>query len=575
MGLFLIINKSFDFQQSELTIVDEVFFEMGFTSPTIVENNAFKFYIYKKLLLQDENLFLEDDLNFVFSVGTMFYEQLSGAYALRMLFSELKTQRSIKDIADKLTGNYCLVVSLDGVIFVLNDRLGLYHTYVNDEFSVISNSFLAVSQFTKKRSINLQAVTEYLLTGVIYGGETYINEVRHLDKNLIYNISENSSISKKSLGNAEYSNERIDFFIERFTSILGRVFTPLKLNFHEDKIHSALTAGYDSRLMLAAMRYIGLKPNLYVYDNGTPDLNISTQIAENLNLSLRQYKYLDYPILEDLDEAVAIIHKSFLMNDGKNDSGVFYQGYDWLMRHDIFKGAHIHMNGFGGELLRNSYGLYETNLSFRDFFKIRYDRMNYERIVKNEKKEFYYSNLQKKFAKEISVTSNILTRIDVQKLLALNHYQYWGGTNQSLKGRFTHSFTPLMDVEFVQESFRIPMKYRNFGALNMKLIVHLDLHLAKQTSNYGYNFYDGPDVKQKTKELLRIHTPLMIRPLLRKYLRKRLPETQPSILRSDIISKMFQNDNFILDEYFHLENLDSLNMLSRFYTVEYYFRRYL
>lgn len=570
MGAFFLVRKNetelLDDIERKYSEALNVFSEMGLKCKLKIINNDVCLFIYDKYFFSPNNYYFIDSTNFILSTGTLFYKSKIEIDALKLLYSDLKSFEKL-DIIDQIRGNYALIYCINGNLYVLNDRNGIYHLFTTSETNIISNSFLALAKAIDKKTVQLQEVFEYILMGTIYGDKTVFREINLINKDSIVDFNSKKTINKNVINIPEIKEESIDYFLKRYESILHSVFYDLKVNFESHEIYSALTGGYDTRLMLASMRKEGIDPSCYVHDNGSLDLCISEKIAKSENINLKVNTYIESPKIGD-DEYYSLMRKSYYMNDAKNDSGIFYQGFDWLMRTANFKEAKIHLNGFGGELLRNAYGLADKSIDFDDFFKIRYDKYIYKDFTQGFDKKLYFQNLKTKFNNIVKTKNNILSRQDVQILIAYNHYQYWAGINQSLKGRYTHSFAPLMDHDFVLESFSIPMKYKNYGTFIAKLINTLDPNLAKYISQYGYMFSEGPTIRYKIKELLRYNLPLNIRPFLRKFYFNNTNSQLTENLTQSKINLVFNNKPLYLSEFFNVPQIPNQNILSRFYTTE-------
>lgn len=95
--------------------------------------------------------------------------------------------------------------------------------------------------------------------------------------------------------------------------------------------------------------------------------------------------------------------------------------------------------------------------------------------------------------------------------------------------------------------------------------------LAKYDSNYGFNFYEGPNYKERTKDYIKVLTPLLIKPFLRQLSKK--PQNMSKIkVKQDLI---FEKKSLLIDKYINIDNIHDITMHSRALTLEYFYRRYL
>ena len=145
MGAFLLIRKpkNVEVEEIEGTYRDSiaVFHKKGLPLNERIVTNDFVIYVFHKHKFQVDNTLLLDDGEFIISTGTCIYDRKIGCDALRKLYRDFSEKG---EFLSNVFGQYCLIVSKEGSLYLLNDYTGLYHVYSNHSRSVISSSFLAV-----------------------------------------------------------------------------------------------------------------------------------------------------------------------------------------------------------------------------------------------------------------------------------------------------------------------------------------------------------------------------------------------------------------------------------------------
>ena len=95
--------------------------------------------------------------------------------------------------------------------------------------------------------------------------------------------------------------------------------------------------------------------------------------------------------------------------------------------------------------------------------------------------------------------------------------------NNSVGVRHGYYATPLVDLESVRMALRVPLRWKNAGTLQSRLITALHPEIAAQYSAYGFRFDVGPDWKAWLAEWATCARPVSLRPLInatRRRLRK-------------------------------------------------------
>ena len=150
--------------------------------------------------------------------------------------------------------------------------------------------------------------------------------------------------------------------------------------------------------------------------------------------------------------------------------------------------------------------------------------------------------------------------------------RYWTGVLCSKLNQFCYSLIPFLEPQFFLKSVNIPYKYKLGGRFEAALIKKINPELAKFRSNYRFNFYDGPNLYDKRKDLIKMYTPILIRYYLRKN----------GAIKSDSLNYIkekekiiFHSQKMLIGEYINLNMVKDKLMYSRALTAEYFFRNHI
>lgn len=582
MGGFLLFKKNGNISTEEIERQHQgsinVFKKKGLKLRKRIVRENFVIFVFDKYLLKTKDLFEFTNGDFILSTGTSIYNGRTGAHALKALYQDISEE---KDFQPHLFGNYCIILLLHSKLFIFNDYTGLYKVYRNSSESIFSSSFLAlVKSLPHKRSVSQQEVYEYVFHGAFFGDKTIFKEIDLLDNRYIWQISpERLKISRNFSFHPLRSDKSFDEMITTVSGDLIQYFKLLKTAFDND-IASALSGGYDTRLMLAVMRKVGISPYLYVYGGeNSIDVKIAKSIAKGDGFELDDIDKTKFPKV-DKPNFYKIIERNYYLFDGLSCTGVFDQGADIDTRIERTKKANVQLNGGGGEIYRTTWRISgDKKINIRNFLKNKYgpvhileDFADYSICSGAFDKQTYYSNLTEKIKAILDIGRDWMTRQQAEMLYSSFFLKYWMGINNSINNQFAYAITPYAEPWFVYQSVNIPMEYKRFGQFQAALIKRIDPHLAKYPSGYGFNFYDPIGWKRKMKENIKetLKFSFFIRPMMPHLTTKRMARKYelPYYLQRDYLEEIFNVRDLSVGQYIDLKRVKEPSMLSRVLSLE-------
>ena len=535
----------------------------GLSIKEVIENDRFAVYLYGKIACRNENILHCENGDFVLNTGTLIYKKETGLEALSRLYTDFEAS-SFEFTS--LQGQFCILLSKGDQLYIWSDLFGIYHVFTNADRSVVSSSFLAVVRQLKSKQLDIQAMYEYVFEGASYNDNTYIQQVELLDAFYLHELmTAGEPIRKKhSIPVIESRNfaERVELTVEHLVSY----FETLKGCFG-DAACSALSGGYDSRLIVALLSRVKMEPRLYVYGAElSPDVRIAREIADGEQLEILHDS--KNPAKLTLDQFQQVIHDEFFFADGHGPVGVFSNGAEQSARTLRSSLSDLQLNGGGGEIFRNFWMAPDKPIAIDGFLKSRFDRLPQSSFRKAFDKNRYLLNLQEKVQRMLQINNNVMTRQELEKLYVYMRVKYWMGYNTSIQNLRGHALIPLTEPIFALSGFTIPFEHKEMGRFEGALIRSLNPGLAAYDSAYGRNFIDKPGVPERFKNLLELHLPVSLKRHLRRMAYRYASARLPYYLEPDYVSSIGSSGTSCMSDFFDLEEIRDPRMVSRIHTVD-------
>jgi len=262
----------------------------GFKENGVISGSFGQLTTFSKIRVQTKNL-VTDDKGFIAGTGTFLFNGKAGEEALRELYEDFTGDTAIRA---RIVGSYCIVLSYAGKVYVFVDEGATYNIYYNlsDENKkiILTNTYYHVS-----KGMDAVEVSEENLIGVwfrkLIDCETPIKNVYKLmgHECLIFD------------GDVWILQEAPEVLDDDGLDVPQKA----KLLYQNlDKVFASsgvfMTGGQDSRISLALMLAMGMKPTLY-YGIGnssntstkTEDFNIVKSFSERFDLPIQIMNWND------------------------------------------------------------------------------------------------------------------------------------------------------------------------------------------------------------------------------------------------------------------------------------------
>ena len=453
-----------------------------------------------------------DGIEFLGVAGTLFYRRSWQKVAAKCLLEDLVAG----EVDETMLFGAFAVAYWDGVrLRLFTDWLGGLCVYRNSTNSVWSTSFLATADSSKRRTLNLQGAYEYLFQESTFGADTICNEVERVAPDRSHDIGRGLSEPRADpIGRVEEASCSLGDHVDRVVAALDPVFDSI-VGSAGNRIDTAISGGYDSRLILALLRARGVRPRLHVYgSDADSDVRIARQICagEGLTLEHIDKSRLKLPAADSAgrDEQ---LERNYLRFDGYPIDGIFDSGADLATRIARMSDGHLLLNGGGGEIFRNFYYLSNRPYKLRELLHAFYSRFDPADCSDAFVEDEYYERLERKLAHQLGCSTDRMTRLDVERTYPLFRCRFWMARNTSINCRLGYAMTPLVEPAIVRAALSTPLRLKNLGTFEAALIRRIDPKLASYPSAYGRAFDREPSAKARLAFALTLLRP----PRLRRY----------------------------------------------------------
>lgn len=552
--------------------LDRTLVDQGFESGFRKEFAGWTILLHKKLNGETTLPLVIDPENFVLHTGSFYYDQSTGQEALRAFHRDFDLE-SVN--WSKCRGHFGLLICKNGRLFMCNDGLGSYHLFRDPGSEIISSSFVAVLELGTKGALDKQGVYEYAWNGATYGEKTFFENVRRLPHASLVCLEDRAVVKQLEdpvdIGTSNRESS-LSAVAQQETAKLGSLFTIYKPNFR-GPVRTALSGGYDSRLLLALLLQAEITPDLFVYGSEeSEDVKIAKTIAEGENLPLAHIvkAKVDPPIPDAFGESC---ERNLYAFDGWKNTGLFDNSADYADRRARSESSATVLNGSVGEIFRNFFYLPDRRMTIRDVIWSFFSRYAPVAMTSAFSQQEYEANLGNDIRTVLRTNGDNLNRAEVEAIYPLFRGRYWTARDTTINQRFGWMLFPYMEPSVVDRTPSIPIAYKNFGRLEAKMITVVHERLAAYPNVYGVNFTAAPSIKYRAKMLGSIMRPARFRRMAYR-LQNRKAIDLPLFLQPHYLEKVMDNSMPYMRRYFVPDRISDSDVYNRVATMEYLCQRY-
>jgi hypothetical protein len=450
-------------------------------------------------------------------VGTFHWKGLTGVELLKQLLNNYRAphEMPLRDFS----GSFAMLFCSEQGVYLFNDALGIQKIYKTSDGAVFSTSFLVCRANLDSAHVNKQRAREYVLFGGTHGLETPIQGIDTVDPTAVHELrtqtaqvlypSQSWRVARKQ-GSLAETTETIASMIK--TDFEGTVSAFGK------NLGMALSGGFDSRMILAALDSVKVEPRMFVYGSDSDeDVVVAKQVAKAIHFKIKSVdKDLLNASLPVFDQRALLRSISYF--DGLPNDGVFDRGADSITRMEQTQFDFVNLNGGGGEILRNFFYLPNGKYSAADVVSTFYSNWVPEVISDPEERNHFKNGMVDNILLALgmgSLGTNArnapLPRSDVELIYSLVRLRYWMGRNNTISARYGEFLTPLTHPRLVAYAATLPLRWKHFGGLQARVISKLSPRVAAVKSAYGFDFNAGPNFAHKLNIAATLVRPLGVR----------------------------------------------------------------
>lgn len=325
-----------------------------------------------------------------------------------------------KEFIKKINGEFILIIfdKKKKLFFLINDRftsIPIYYIFSKNNFYFSNNYLYLYKKLKKKIYIKLKSSSfiEFLLFRKLHGNKTFDTKIKYLDYASIMKINKNLALSKYWF--PDFKKKQYKNLNDCSISFIKAISDALKHKIDKKKnINLFLSGGLDTRIILASLLKLELKPKCYTFGfSKNSEYLYSKKLTQIYNLKHKFIKLHKHEILKNLKYKFFIsngMYNHFInffskkkIQSNKHDITFHGHGLDYLFQGMYLPSHQIKILNKDTHLkfpfeLKNQRNLlkyyyykstYKTrNFIFDKYFKV-YEKKNIEKkIISNLKKDF-------------------------------------------------------------------------------------------------------------------------------------------------------------------------------------------
>ncbi|MEM7223919.1 MAG: hypothetical protein AAF495_13120 [Pseudomonadota bacterium] len=437
---------------------------------------------------------------------------------------------------------------------MITDAIGVYPVWQARDGQVVSSSFGALLAALGRATVDPQCLYEYVFQGATYGGRSLLREIELLGP-------------ERALDAISEPGDSIDHHLARNRDNLRAYYQAIARCFG-DRIDTALSGGYDSRLTLGLLREQGITPKIHVYGrDGSPDVAVAKAIAAGEGFALSHEDKSQAPRITP-DRFQEVVGTNILAFQAHPSDGIFDNGSDLETRRKRCAGDELMLNGGGGEIFRNFFYLPDREFRVEELLWTFYSQFDPKLCAGPFDELRYHRNLGLKVRRVLGRPDGMLSRLDVERLYPGFRCRFWMGKNNGINNQLGWALTPFIDANVVPSALAIPLTLKTAGRFEARLIRAVDPALAAYASDYGHSFAADPPLAYRLKTQLNQMRPPWLRRLTYR-LKRRDRSNWPYTLGKDYLGRVIDTDFPYMRRFFKVDEIADAEPFKRIATLEY------
>lgn len=499
-------------------------------------------------------------------VGTVQWRGVTGATLLEDLIGRGLGPADLP--LDEFFGAFAMLLALESGVWLFSDTLGIQKLYQTADGRLTSTSMMLCRATLPRPRANRLRAQEYVLLGGTHGLETPVEGVRIVDPTVTQELRSGTVRvvhAPAALRAPCAFCDRRDA-VQAVAALVASELGQCVQAFGRD-VGMALSGGFDSRLILAALDHLGVAPTLYVYgSSGDDDVRAATAVAARLQMPIEA---IDKGLLDAGSPPLTAeaLRSNLAFFDGLPADGAFDAGSDQRTRLQQVAGGRLNLNGGGGEVLRNFFYLRDRPYRASELVAAFYSNWRPEVFARPDERQALLDTLRDGILWSLGLTGGDrepLSRGDVELVYSLFRLRFWMGRNNSVAARYGAFLTPFADARLARLAAALPMSWKEHGRLEAEVIAALSTRVAAGPNGYGFDFSRGPSALHRARLATTLFRPLAVRSrsaTLRRLLGRSSPAVTPAKWQNVV-------DSLPPQDWLDRRHLTDADQIARLFTLQ-------
>lgn len=568
-GLFLARNDGSDFATTALTAARSAFAAQGFPAPAEHALPGWSLLHFPYIIGGPEGLLVKgDDLAAV--AGTPVIDGKFGTAALETLLG-------MDPLAldwSRIGGQFVALMRRDGRAFLFGDYFSAFQLFRDTGDRLFSTSLLAAAEAMPRLSLDPQGVYELAFNVMPIGDDTVFAELKTLSPFTVIELTDRGVVRhrvEKPLP-AESSRLPLAEQLERHRAPLASIVGAHVAQFG-NHVRSPLSGGLDSRLVLAALREAGCRPELYVYGlPGDEDVEIAQAMGKTCGFDVAWTdKYAETPPPDGFPD---LVERNFHQFDGLPTFGnIFDNGAHGAAQIARHAGGALAVSGGCGEIYRNFFYLPDRRFTAHDVARTFFARFTPGDATELFDPRAFLDGIAARIRTAIeppSATGRV-DRARIEQIYPRIRCRALFGREISLEGRYSPYLMPFLDHQVVAQAMTIPLALKHAGRFEAALLNAIDPQLAAQPSAYGHDFTGLPGRKHRFGEWSTRIRPVWVRQHTYALRRRLGPmgDEHGGLLSPDYMNRVIDPDFPAMRRFFRIDAITDSGLWRRIANLEY------
>lgn len=474
----------------------------------------------------------------------------------------------------RLGGQFTALIVKQGRAWLFCDWFAAHQLHRDVDWTILSTSLTAALLSLPKVSFDPQAVYEYAFNVVPIGDDTVFAELKTLGPGIVLELTRDGVVRHEfprplpDTASDEATGERID----RHRAALRHSIRAHLGHFRT--VHAPLSGGLDSRLLLAALRKERIEPDVYVYGDRTDE---DVSIAQSIGGALRfpvEWVDKDGAFPASPESFPSIVAANFQAWDALPTFGNIFDngGAVWARDKRHADGA-LAASGGCGEVWRDFFFLPDQPLSARTVARSFFARYDARDTTDAFDPRAFLGAVEGKIADALGAPSptSRLSRQWIEQAYPRVRCRSLFGREISLESRQGAYLMPFLDHHVVAEAMKLPMRLKQAGAFESRLLTAIDPVLAAQPSAYGHSFDVPPGRRHRWSERSSRLRPTWLRQhsyAIQRRIR-RMGDEHGGLLAPQYMSRVIDLEMPRMRRFFHVERVADSAVWRRLAALEY------